>query len=266
MKCKFIILILFFTNLNILAQNKSNKIYLEYRVMRNRIPSTEYLISNGKNSLYTTKFINFDNKKNNFKKDEENTIKIEQNKIKINKLKYFTTQNSNILYFSSIFPNGKKIIAVDSLPEYTWKINKKETKQINNLTCYKATTIFRGSNITAYYTSEIPIDAGPFKFKGLPGLILEIYNTDTKGSKYSWKLKNFIYPFNEKVNLVFNEENYKENLVTYRSIVEQFDKKMDNFNKKSLSNMPRGSRLILEKSERSGIEKIYEWEEETTQN
>lgn len=261
MKYQFIIVLILLISKSILGQNDSNKIYLEYIVKRDRITSTEYLISDGRQSLYTTNYINFDNKKNNITENEDDKIKIEQEKIKINKLKYFTKQKSNILYFLSIFPNKKKIIAVDSLPKYTWEINKNERKKINNLICYKATTIFRGSNITAYYTSEIPIDAGPFKFKGLPGLILEIYNTDKKGSKYSWKAKNIIYPFNEKVNLIFNKNNYKENIVTYRSIVEKFDKKMDIFNKKTLSNMPRGSRLIIEKSERSGIEKIYEWEE-----
>ncbi|KGO08779.1 hypothetical protein KS04_19695 [Elizabethkingia miricola] len=46
--------------------------------------------------------------------------------------------------------------------------------------CYKATAIFRGSNIVAYFTKEIPYPTGPYKFGGLPGLILEVYEEGRK--------------------------------------------------------------------------------------
>lgn len=40
--------------------------------------------------------------------------------------------------------------------------------------CKKATTTFRGRNYTAWYTLEIPLSNGPWKFTGLPGLILKV--------------------------------------------------------------------------------------------
>lgn len=40
--------------------------------------------------------------------------------------------------------------------------------------CKKATTTFRGRNYTAWYAPEIAINEGPWKFWGLPGLILKI--------------------------------------------------------------------------------------------
>ena len=45
-------------------------------------------------------------------------------------------------------------------------------------TCHKATTRFRGRDYVAWYTEEIPLSYGPYKFRGLPGLITCIYDKD----------------------------------------------------------------------------------------
>lgn len=58
-----------------------------------------------------------------------------------------------------------------------------ETKKIENYTLQKATTKFGGRNWTAWFCKEIPFNEGPFKLRGLPGLIFEL--SDAK--------KNFIY-------------------------------------------------------------------------
>lgn len=55
-----------------------------------------------------------------------------------------------------------------------WKTNYKDNKTILGYSCNKATTIFNNRIYTAWYTSEIPISDGPYRFKGLAGLILEI--------------------------------------------------------------------------------------------
>ncbi len=66
----------------------------------------------------------------------------------------------------------------DNVPEINWKL-KNETKKIGGFNCKKAVGVFRGRNYTAWYTEEIPINAGPWKLKGLSGLILEV--ADDKG-------------------------------------------------------------------------------------
>src|SRR5690554_3295736 len=40
--------------------------------------------------------------------------------------------------------------------------------------CHRASTTFAGRTYTAWYTPEIPINDGPYKFCGLPGLIIHI--------------------------------------------------------------------------------------------
>jgi len=56
-----------------------------------------------------------------------------------------------------------------------WKIGN-ETKMIESYVCKKATGKYKGRHYIAWFTEMIPIPDGPYVFKGLPGLILEVYD------------------------------------------------------------------------------------------
>jgi GLPGLI family protein len=70
---------------------------------------------------------------------------------------------------------------------FDWKLQE-EIKTINGYEAQKATTTYSGRDYTAWFSSEIPISDGPFKFNGLPGLILEISDSE---NHYSFKIKSF---------------------------------------------------------------------------
>ena len=55
-----------------------------------------------------------------------------------------------------------------------------ETIEIAGYTCQKATCRFRGRDYTAWFAVDIPIPQGPWKFCGLPGLILKVYDAKEK--------------------------------------------------------------------------------------
>jgi len=61
----------------------------------------------------------------------------------------------------------------EDLSDVTWEILP-ETKEISGFKVQKAKTNFAGRNYIAWFTSEIPISDGPYKFNGLPGLIVKI--------------------------------------------------------------------------------------------
>ena len=61
----------------------------------------------------------------------------------------------------------------ENLNQFAWEILP-ETKLIKGFTAQKATTSYAGRDYEAWFTSEIPIPDGPYKFNGLPGLILEV--------------------------------------------------------------------------------------------
>jgi|GEM_PF-2901934 len=66
----------------------------------------------------------------------------------------------------------------DSLPPMHWQVYT-EYATIQNTLCQKASTFFRGRAYTAYFALNIPVQDGPWKFSGLPGLIMKI--GDSKG-------------------------------------------------------------------------------------
>lgn len=66
----------------------------------------------------------------------------------------------------------------EKLENPKWNIHD-ETKKILSHTCKKATCRFRGRDYVAWYATDIPVSRGPYKFNGLPGLILEISDTES---------------------------------------------------------------------------------------
>ena len=56
-----------------------------------------------------------------------------------------------------------------------WTLSQ-EKREIAGFICQKATAFAFGREWIAWFTSEIPMSDGPYKFRGLPGLIIEVYD------------------------------------------------------------------------------------------
>ncbi len=66
----------------------------------------------------------------------------------------------------------KSFVMKDSIPELQWEFGNGE-KKIGTFVCHNAFTTFRGRKYEAWFCADIPIQNGPWKLGGLPGLILE---------------------------------------------------------------------------------------------
>ncbi|MFC5873703.1 GLPGLI family protein [Chryseobacterium arachidis] len=123
------------------------------------------------------------------------------------------------------YPNSSKLSYIKILDEkyiveqdvkLNWNL-KNEFKTIMSYKAQKATTEFGGRRWIAWFTSGIPFQDGPYKFSGLPGLILELEDSThshiftIKGMKDTDE--EFIYP---------NLNNYKEIKITYPQFVKVF--------------------------------------------
>lgn len=70
----------------------------------------------------------------------------------------------------------KKYLVFDSLVDMNnWEITQ-DTTTILGFLCQKATTIYKGRKVVAYFTTKLPFPAGPKNYRGLPGLILMATN------------------------------------------------------------------------------------------
>jgi GLPGLI family protein len=101
-----------------------------------------------------------------------------------------------------------------------WEI-KSDTLHIGNLIAKKALTNFRGRKYVAWFCQEIPISEGPYKFYGLPGLIVKIYDEQ---KHYEYNLIKYT-TFNIPKQLIFN---YDEAAKKVLKVV--FDRSLKEFN------------------------------------
>ncbi|WP_299015726.1 GLPGLI family protein [uncultured Polaribacter sp.] len=167
---------------------------VEYQSQINRInsESTEnevYILNINKGkSLYkpkisnnTKKYINASSleKKWYSKKQRITAYKVSsQNTVySTDKLVYKDLINNN-LYTNRILITSRAVIDESDI-KFSWDIvSSKDSTSILGFSCQKAFTNFRGRTYFAYFTTELPFTDGPYKFNGLPGLILKIESTD----------------------------------------------------------------------------------------
>lgn len=93
------------------------------------------------------------------------------------------------------------------------------TDTINQLYCQEAKCFFGGRNWTVWFTPEIPINDGPYKFNGLPGLIVKV---EDENRHYVFELEN-IETLTSKQSIYFIEKDY------IKSTKKQFFKAKDAF-------------------------------------
>ena len=94
---------------------------------------------------------------------------------------------------------GEKFRITEPLEQPRWDIIADSTKQILNYDCQMARCTFKGRIWTAWFTIDIPLDNGPWKLYGLPGLILRAYDSkqqyifDCVGMKQAGEAENITY-------------------------------------------------------------------------
>ncbi|CAK7023540.1 MAG: hypothetical protein PETM_00962 [Petrimonas sp.] len=72
---------------------------------------------------------------------------------------------------------GISVFLDEEIYPQQWIIES-DTINILNYPCHIASTKFRGREYEVYFTQEIPVNEGPWKLYGLPGLILAAKTTD----------------------------------------------------------------------------------------
>lgn len=75
---------------------------------------------------------------------------------------------------------SKSFIVTDSLPTYNWVIQKEKTKLLGY--DVKLASATRGKlTYEAWFAPKLNFKSGPFSFNGLPGVILQLTETDAQG-------------------------------------------------------------------------------------
>jgi len=82
---------------------------------------------------------------------------------------------------------GNRLLKYKETLSHNWKLIN-ESKTIKGYACKKATVTYGGRDWIAWYAPEVPFSVGPYKFRGLPGLIIKA--TDSTGD-FDFELNKF---------------------------------------------------------------------------
>jgi len=106
-----------------------------------------------------------------------------------------TTQGNTLTEWATMPRNlaSENLYYTESLPLFKWNIES-DTKIICGYECIKATCHWRGRDYTAWFTPDIPIEAGPWKFGGLPGLIMRVADDQNVYSFEAVAVENGHFP------------------------------------------------------------------------
>ena len=83
--------------------------------------------------------------------------------------------NNEIIFDDQIF--SEHYTYSEPLKNIGWELTN-QTDTLMGFAIQKATANYGGRRWEAWFTHQIPIPDGPFKFNGLPGLILKIYDSE----------------------------------------------------------------------------------------
>ncbi len=159
----------------------------------------------------------------------------------------------SLVSHESVYGEKKYHVILEKLPTLRWEILN-DTLNILNFKTQKAKVNFRGRDYFAWFSTEIKISDGPYKFYGLPGLILKIQSTD---SKYTFEVYSVKLNISEKHFSITNlKEKYpNKKIISINDKVNLIKKNTEKERKFRLSNNPNATEI---KIEHSGIELNYE--------
>jgi len=98
----------------------------------------------------------------------------------------------------------------DELKSQDWTIEK-DTMSVLGYSCRKAVCNWRGRDWEAWFASDIPINEGPWKFYGLPGLVMKLQDTE---SHYSFTIIG-LQQVNEPIYMAIKKGSRKIDRLTF---------------------------------------------------
>ncbi|WP_278353456.1 GLPGLI family protein [Chryseobacterium gleum] len=177
-------------------QSQTNR--FTYQLQYRKNPSQQYLItlmnldiSPGSVKFYDKGFADYD----------------EKNKHANQQISRYSTKTDQVVerkpdsFKNNWYRDFFDYFVVKTNDEMKWQIIQ-ETKEYNGYKLQKASTDFGGRTWNAWFSNEVNIQEGPYKFRGLPGLIFILEDTD----------QNFVYKLinNEKLTTDYDTQDFVE--------------------------------------------------------
>lgn len=152
---------------------------------------------------------------------------------------YYTNVKKKELIFRET--EARKLYTVnDTIKNIAWKLYD-EHKKIGSYNCQKATAPYRGRQYTVWFTPEISVSHGPWKLRGLPGLILEAFE---ETGKYEFRVTEVSLNVDaNKIERDLKIHDNKRKLEKREVYIEALKKKRENMRAIILASLPRGAKV-----------------------
>jgi len=197
------LLILLIENFAISQNKATQSVVVEYQHYRSPrtspfiIDYKSYLQANSDESTYEIYLSEIDSSRSIINDKGSHTMLYEKN----NSYYYKNFENGYLINREKILM--KKFYIEDGIDLFDWEL-KNEKKEILGHECKRAEVSFRGDRYIAYYAPDVPISNGPWKFHGLPGLILDVRSADNifrliaKSIEFANENLEIIKPYQDK--------------------------------------------------------------------
>ncbi|WP_276835560.1 GLPGLI family protein [Chryseobacterium cucumeris] len=200
------------------------------------------LLANSNKSVYYSE--NYKAFSDGFKKQLETAIKtgsiVEPGKLLQSKVRHCVYKDNDSIYISNHLGNDFYTFRTENIH---WKIDNLITKVIQGYKCTKAVAKVGKRIYIAWFTHEILVNDGPYKFKGLPGLILEVSDEKKYFNFEFLSITKTNLSIEYKKGLLITQAQYIEkrkeyindpsqgkiNTPEYRKRIEENKKKFNNF-------------------------------------
>ena len=141
--------------------------------MKNMVPpvqsSQQVLLFNEQEILYRD--LNDDEKDIDIKHDDGDGGAIQIKMVRPKNILYRNLETDKVIESREFM--GRTFLVKDDVDTKKWKLAS-DKKKVLGYNCQKASLVDSTKNVVAWFTTEIPLSAGPESFNGLPGLILEL--------------------------------------------------------------------------------------------
>ncbi|GGG51417.1 GLPGLI family protein [Epilithonimonas arachidiradicis] len=139
-----------------------------------------------------------------------------------------------------------------------WKISS-EKEKVGEWNAQKAEADFAGRHWTAWFSTEIPIQDGPYKFHGLPGLIVKI---EDKTGSHKLELKGIKNITGELDINVFEAKEIAVNSKQFQKVVKEYE----NDPTKGIKQLQMGGATVILTGKDGNSAKVAKEQEERLRN
>jgi GLPGLI family protein len=250
---------LFFSISLIYAQPDKKGIKVVYDYSNDFINTKEVLFATSEYALYT-----INPKDNSWDGSHLGQVSSQTNNgfvgvIEAMQVEIYLSSKDDLVTMNTVTDDRKRHLVKDSTITFNWKLFAGDEKMISGYKCYKAGLTWRGRSYTAYYTPDIPLPFGPYKFKGLPGLILSL-ETSSHNQLHQWRATVVKSPYIVKNDLALKASDLKGKRITMFDLIKLQDELIRKDIQVQRARLNQNTLLTKVVHERNSVEKIYEWE------